>query len=160
MDVETTDFTEGEVIRYGDQEVRCRGCGSYEYPSPVTECDNCDDSRPLKFNEVVAEVSKVAGDKGFANLTLIRLESIADFQFANGDYAVVRDEEGEPLVDPDADGSGYVVDEGLEKLGSSQFDFELYTNPKPNSYYSKILGLREGQPGFHTDSEPYGRFRE
>ena len=160
LDVQDTDLTESEVLRYGDNKVRCSDCGSGGYPLPISECDSCDEPVPLQFWEVVAEVTKTRGESGFPTLTVKRVESIADYQLPNGDYVVVRDEEGDPLVDPSDDGAPFVFEESIEKLTKAQFDLELYTAPKSNSYYSEILGLREGDIGFERDSSPYGSFRD
>jgi uncharacterized OB-fold protein len=160
LDVEDTDLSEDEVRRFGDESLRCRGCGAVNYPKPVSECDNCNSATPLRFTEVVAELTKVRSGDGYPTLTITRMEPITEFQFADGGYAVIRDEEGGPLIDPDSDGNGFVLDEDLEKLAMAQYDFADYTSPKSNGFYSDLLDLREGQPGFCKDSVPYGNFRE
>jgi len=159
LDIDHTDLSESEVSRFGDQEIRCDGCGAYDLPLAETECDSCDTPRPHKFHEVVAEIQKTIGDKGFPQLVLSRVESLSDFKTADGQFVVVRDENNQPLIDDEDPDFRFVVDEKLEKLMKSQFDFELYTEPQANSYYSEILGLREGQLGYVSDSKPYTSFR-
>ncbi len=147
LDVEDTDLSESEVAKFGDNEIRCTPCGHHGYPEAHSICDTCDDPVPRTPWAVAAQITKVR-EGNYPTLRVLKVQSLTDFQLPSGEYAASPDDDG-----------GFVLDEDLQKLADAQYDLTEYAAAKPNSFYSDLLGLREGDLGFDSDSKSYSSFR-
>ena len=146
LDAEETDLTEDEVASYGDEKARCNSCGYVGYPKAHPLCDSCDDPRPLNWKFVAAQISKVREGQ-YPTYKVNKVIPITDYEFYDGTPAAQETEDGVALH-PD-----------LLKIAEVQFDLELYAAPKENAYYSDLLGLKEGDVGFVTNTTGYDDFR-
>jgi ribosomal protein L37E len=144
LNVEDTEKTDSEIAQFADQDTRCRHCGHVDFPVAQFDCDNCQDPKPHEYYEVVAKVKKIAGSNGFPTLVLDSVVPVGDFLLDNKSSVV--NTEGK-------------YGEDLDKLMTAQYDFEAYTEPKSAAEISEMLGLREGDIGFASNTKRYNNFR-
>lgn len=155
LDVDSTDLSEGDVRRFGDNMSRCNSCGHVGYPEAHSLCDTCDDPAKLAYWEVAAQISKVREGQ-WPTYRVDRVVPIGEFTLADGSPVIALDRDGNPEISEEGK---YMFPDDLQKLVSSQFDLEEYTAAKENSEYSDMLGLREGDIGYAADSTEYSRWR-
>lgn len=149
LDASESDMTDSEIANYGDQDIRCRHCGSVNFPRAEYDCDSCPDPRPHEYHEVAAKIKKVTGNNGYPSLAVDNVVSMQDHTFENKKHVVESVKE---------DGT-FKYPEDIENLMKAQYDFEAYTAPKTNAEYSELLGLREGDIGFVSNAKRYNNFR-
>jgi hypothetical protein len=147
LDTSTAEMSDSEIASYGDQDLRCRHCSAVGFPRPVFDCDTCKDPNPHLFSEVVIKLKKVQGANGFPSLVLDNVLPVTEFRLENKEVlATVED-------------GNLVYPEDVAALMKVQYDFNEYTAPKSNAEYASMLGLRDGDIGFVTDTKRYDRFR-
>ena len=143
LDVEDCDLSEAEVRRFGNNSIRCNGCGHIGFPHEQSICDSCDNPDAISPWRVAAQITKVR-DGQWPTIRVLKVVPLSEYEFPDGSSPL--DEDGELVED-------------LKKIADAQFDLEEYTAAKENSYYSDILELREGDIGFAAESADYGKFR-
>jgi len=147
LDTESVAMTDSEVANYGDQDLRCRHCDVVGFPRPVFDCDSCKDPRPHQYSDVVIKLKKTMGSNGFPALSLDGVFSASEHRMDNRDVVATMD------------GGKFVYPDDLTVLMKAQYDFAEYTAPKSNAEYSTMMGLRDGEIGFVSDSKRYDKFR-
>lgn len=155
LDMDNSDLTVADVNRFGDGIKRCSSCRQRGYPIPVLECDNCDDPRPHRFDQVIAKVKK----SGNGPQTIIQVDDVIsalDFTLDSKEPIVERDDQGAPVID---DGHFMYTDE-LAYVTQVSWDFDK-GNPAPgNGEVSSFLGLNPEEEGYSTEASSYSKTKK
>jgi len=148
LDTNNAKMTDAEIANYGDQDIRCRHCGTVDFPNAVYDCDSCQDPRSHEYYEVVAKLKKVTGSNGYPTIMLDSVIPASEFQT----------EFKTPIVTGTTNNE-FVYDDALTDVMKVQYDFDQYTEAKSNAEYSEMLGLRDGDIGFASNTKRYDKFR-
>ena len=151
LDMDDSDLTTEDVMRFEDGPKRCRDCRHKGFPVPVLECDSCEDSRPHRFDQVVAKVKKT-GSGPQTVITVDDVISAKEFLLENKEHIVEMDDDNEPILE---DGQ-FLYTEDLETISTAYWNFDR-GNPAPsNGEVSSFLGLTPDEDGYSTESTQYG----
>lgn len=129
-----------EAASFAESRQRCPACGHVGLPIVRTECDSCDDPRPLSAFDVVAYLKK----KGTGPSTRIEIEKVVPldaFDLLDGSSPIEWDEDtDEPIEDEEGN---WVMSEyqSLAKLAGSQWNFDNVHTPNDHHWHAKRLGV-------------------
>jgi hypothetical protein len=161
-DDEDDGMDEAEIAAYSAERQRCQACGHQGFPVAEPVCSDCDDPQALTPFDVVVKIRK-RGEGTGTTLIFDEVIPLTEFELPDGSSLLQWDGD-EPVLD--SEGNWKFNEEfSIEKLATSQFNFEKVHTPMTNGWIASRLGVTNPFPdspkgGASSKYQNYGKKKE